>query len=189
MKCLKIIFFLLLIPLFSSNSLSQQSPENSSSSPSLSSNKKLTSHFKDGETARQNGEFQKALELFEKERIEAKKENNKKREVESLIKKALLNWNLGQLDISKNNYIEAFKISENENFIELQETCETTLEIFNHYTDGKNFRSSGEYNRSIESFIIAINLAKKLESKEHELKCLNYSPKTGQCNKVHFDLP
>ena len=172
MKHFEIVLFILLISFSSSNLLSRQNSKNFSPSIVQSLDEKIATYLKEGEIARQNGDFQKALELYEKEFIEAKKENNKNREVKSLIKKALLNWNLGQLDISKNNYIEALEISKRENFRDLHETCRTILEIFNLYADGKKFRSSGEYNQSIESFIIAISLAKKLDSKEHELKCL-----------------
>jgi len=172
MKHFKIVLFILLIFFSSSNLLSRQNSKYFSPGLVQSLDKKIATYLKEGEIAIQNGDFQKALELYEKEFIEAKKENNKKREVKSLIKKALINWNLGQLDISKINYIEALEISKQENFKDLHETCRTILEIFNLYEDGKKFRSSGEYNQSIESFIIAISLAKKLNSKEHELKCL-----------------
>ncbi len=172
MKHFKIVLFILLIFFSSSNLLSRQNSKNFSPSIVSSLGKKPATYLKEGEIARQNGDFQKALELYEKEFIEAKKENNKNREVKSLIKKALIHWNTGQLDISKNNYIEALEISKQENFRDLHETCRTILEIFTLYADGKKFRSSGEYDQSIESFNIAISLAKKLDSKEHELKCL-----------------
>ena len=172
MKHFKIVLFILLIFFSSSDLLSIQNSKYFSPNTVQFLDKKIATYLKEGEIARQNGDFQKALELYEKEFIKAKKENDKNREVKSLIKKALLNWNLGQIDISKNNYIEALEISKRENFRNLHETCRSILEIFNLYADGKKFRLSGEYNQSIDSFITAIRLAKKLNSKEHELKCL-----------------
>jgi len=172
MKYFNIFFTLFLICFSSSNLLSLQHFENSSFSSHQTSGEKLTTYLKEGEIAKQNGDFQKALELFEKENFEAKKEKDEKREIYSLIKLALIYWNIGKVNISKTKYTEALDIAREKNFKEFQDHCVTILEIFKHYSDGKNFRHSGKYTESIESFNNAVNLAKKLGSKEHELKCL-----------------
>jgi len=54
----------------------------------------------------------------------------------------------------------------------LEEESRTALEIYRLYKEGKKFRSSGKYQKSIENFQQAIHLARKLKSKEHEVKCL-----------------
>lgn len=49
---------------------------------------------------------------------------------------------------------------------------ETIIEIHNLYTQGKDYRESGEYEQSTDSFQKAIDLSKKINSPEHELKSI-----------------
>ena len=95
-----------------------------------------------------------------------------KEEVKCFIRLGLLYWNIGQLEESSEKYIQALSLAQKFNLKELEEESRTALEIYRLYKEGKKFRSSGEHQKSIESFQTAIDLASKSGSKEHEVKCL-----------------
>lgn len=120
------------------------------------------------------GEFEKSIDLFEKSFQTAEKLHDTEKECIALMKLGLLYWNTGKLNISTEKYSSALAIAKNFNLNKQQEEIKNALEIFNLYSEGKNFRSSRKYQESIESFRNAIELARKTGSREHELKCLRH---------------
>jgi CHAT domain-containing protein/Tfp pilus assembly protein PilF len=130
--------------------------------------------FKQGEESRVEGEFKKSIELFKDSLNLAKKIPDEKKECESLIKLGLLYWNTAKpkLEISKNYYEQALNIAQKFNLKNFQGECQNALSIYRLYDEGKKLRYSGEYQKSNESFQKAIDLSRKIGSKEHEVKCL-----------------
>jgi CHAT domain-containing protein len=83
-----------------------------------------------------------------------------------------LYWNIGKLEDSLINYKQAQYLAERYNFEKMQNKCQNAIKIYNLYKEGKGFRETNEYHKSIESFEKAIFLSRELNSKEHEVKCL-----------------
>jgi len=128
--------------------------------------------FKKGEYFRLEGEYEKSINFFEESLNLARKNASEKHEIESLLRLGLLFWNIGKLKESSDMYTKTLPIAQKLNLKIEQEKCLTALEIYKLYTDGKDYRLSGQYEKSIEIFKKAIDLAKKNYIKEYELKCL-----------------
>lgn len=133
---------------------------------------KYSELFNQGEIFRINGDFEKSLVYFEKSLDLARKKGSEKYEIDSLLKIALLSWNLGQLKESADYYSKALLIAQKLSLKETEEGCLQALNIYKLYNEAKEYRSSGNYQKSLESFQQAIDLARKIKSPEHELKCL-----------------
>ena len=131
---------------------------------------------------RKDGKFDKSIELFEKSLNIAMRYSDQEKECESLLKLGLLNWNIGKLKESAYHYERALKFAQKLNLIDLQVESQSALKIYSLYEEGKKFRSSGEYTKSIETFQQAIELARETGSKEHEVKCLR------QMSVTYFEL-
>ena len=129
-----------------------------------------TYYFNEADNSRKNGEFEKSISLLE-ELLQITRKNSDD-ECEIFLRLGLLYWNLGDLDQSSNYYKQALHLAERIGLKSKQQEAKTTIEIFNLYSDGKKYRSSGQYQQSIKSFQEAIYLAKEIRSREHEVKCL-----------------
>lgn len=148
---------LILMPLFSlENSVSQSYLE----------------QFNQAENLRLSGNFDKSIEYFKNCLSLAKKSGNKKEEMNSLMKLALLSWNIGQQKLAENYYSSSSSIARNLGLKNIEEDCNKAIQIYKLYSEGKDYRNSGDYQKSIESFKTAISLSKEINSPEHELKCL-----------------
>ena len=129
-------------------------------------------HFTLADKLKKDGKFEESIRLFEKSLSVAKKITDKKKECESLLKLGLLYWNIGLLKDSSVHYEHALKLAQKLNLKGLQAESQKALEVYRLYKEGKRFRSSDEYPKSIASFQQAIDIARETGSKEHELKCL-----------------
>lgn len=135
--------------------------------------------FTKAENLKKEGEFNKSIEFFEKSLNIARNLFDVEKECESIIKLGILYWNIGKLKQSTDYYRQANSIAQKFNLKIKQKKSRAAIEIFKLYTEGKKLytegkksRSLGLYQKSIESLQEAINLAKEIESKEHEVKCL-----------------
>jgi CHAT domain-containing protein len=128
--------------------------------------------FESGVTLRNEGSFKQAVHMFTQSLRLAKRINNEKEQAKCLLNLGILYWNIGKLEDSLNNYKKAQYLAERYNFEKMQNRCQNAIKIHNLYQEGKNFRASYEYHKSIESFEKAIFLSRENESKEHEVKCL-----------------
>lgn len=140
--------------------------------PASSFEQSYQSLYSRGESLQQNGDFDKAIVFFEKSLNLARKEGDFKKEIESLSKLGILYWNIGKLKESSNFYTSALSLSRKLNIKEKEEKFSTALQIYNFYSKGKEFRSQDQYQQSIDAFQKAIELSRKINSLEHELKCL-----------------
>jgi CHAT domain-containing protein/Tfp pilus assembly protein PilF len=149
---------------------------NSSSSRIIStSQEEYSEYFSQGEQSRLQGDYEEAIEFFIRALSFSRKNKNTGAEIESLIKLGLLYWNTGKPDDSADFYKKALAIAENEEIGEKKDEIQNYIQIYDFYQAGKGFRDDSfpaEHQKSIESFEKAIALAREIQSKEHELKCL-----------------
>lgn len=127
--------------------------------------------FYQAEQFKMKGEFKKSIETFEESLSIAKKILDEKKECKILLKLGILHWNIDQRDKSLKLYNEALFLAQKINLKDKQEECNIAIEICKLYDVGKKYRSSGEFQKSIETFLQAAILARKIESEEHEIKC------------------
>jgi CHAT domain-containing protein/Tfp pilus assembly protein PilF len=128
--------------------------------------------FKTGEDLRLRGEYEEAIKQFERALFLAQKTGNEEAKLDSLLKLGILYWNIGEPKVSSDKYAQALLIAQKLQLKEKANLCLIAMEVYDYYTQAKNNRSSGDYQKSIENFKGAINLAKTIGSREHELKCL-----------------
>ncbi len=119
-----------------------------------------------------NGNFEEAFQFFQKAHRIAESANNNQEKVNSLQKLALMLWNMGKIEESRETYAKALLVARKQNLIESIEYIAAILEIYELYSKAKEYRNDGDYERSIISFRESIYKARKIKSKEHELKCL-----------------
>jgi tetratricopeptide (TPR) repeat protein len=81
-------------------------------------------------------------------------------------------WNLGQMDLSVNNYQKAAATSRFFDFISVNPNAEEALKIHGFYAKAKEFRDAKQYQASIGLFEQAILSARSRGWINHELKCL-----------------
>ena len=128
--------------------------------------------FAQGEKLRLSGEFEKALALFKDCISLAAKDGARRDEAEARLKTGLLLWNLGWLKESEAAYRDALALAKSAGLDELARSAADALEIQDLYNKGKSFRDKEDYAQAIEHFKKAIDLAGKMDSPDHELKCL-----------------
>jgi len=93
-------------------------------------------------------------------------------ELHCLMGLGLDNWNSGRLQESKGYYSAAFDLSRRLSNKEIEGRCAGLLEVYRLYQEGKDFRSTEQYPQSIKCFAAAIELARSVNSPDHEAKCL-----------------
>jgi len=170
----KLITILIALSLFllSTNPYLLSLKEDTSINPSFQLKQQYAEFFNEGEKFRAQGEYEKSIEAFENSFDLAKRINNKINEMNSLQKLALLNWNIGQLDKSLEFYQKAGVIAEELNLKKRMEQLSNCWLIYKFYKEAKEYRNQGQNENSIKCFEKAIELARKIKSKEHEVKCL-----------------
>jgi CHAT domain-containing protein len=136
------------------------------------SEEKYSEYFKQGENLKLQGDYKKSIEHFEKALSIAKKNNYKKGEIESLIKLGLLNWNIGQIKKSSRILEKALSVTEKAQINEKKDKVSDYIQIYEFYHAGKDSLREEDYQKAIKDFEKAIELARKIKSEEHELKCL-----------------
>ena len=138
----------------------------------ISADIKYKNYFSAGEGYKRNGEFDKAIDFFYKAFYVAHENRNAVGKLDSLMNLGLMYWNIGELQQSSDKYAQALSLARILQIKEKIDLSQAALSIYDHYTQAKNERSSGNLQASIKSFKIAISMADKIRSKEHKLKCL-----------------
>ena len=126
----------------------------------------------EAEKAASSGQFEQALDLSMQAYSAAQKAKNAGGELISLVQQGFLYWNLGRMKESAETFTQALKIAQELRIPEKERICSVSLKIYDLYVQGKEDRDSGRYQTSIEGFRKAIDLARAINSKGHELKCL-----------------
>jgi len=130
--------------------------------------------FAQGIFFQSEGNFSQAADNFNSALSIAFKLKDREKQCHTLIKAGLMQWNMGNLEEAEAKYKKSLNLAEIINSVPLQKKCSAVLKIQSLYSQGRGFRSSGEYNKAINSFQQAIDLACSIHSKEHELKCLRH---------------
>ncbi|MFP4082937.1 MAG: DUF2225 domain-containing protein, partial [Candidatus Aminicenantes bacterium] len=117
------------------------------------------------------GRFQEAVQAFQQALMLAEEVKHHEK-IECYMRLGLLYWNTGKLNKSSSNYTKALSLAERFDQKDKVEECRKALDIYKLYMEGKRCRYSANYQKSIECLQEAINLARQLGSKEHEVKCL-----------------
>ncbi|MBA7632840.1 Photosystem I assembly protein Ycf3 [subsurface metagenome] len=149
-------------------------PFQNNSSPILNlySEEKNSEFFNQGENSKLKGDYEESIEYFKKALSLAQKNNDKKGEIESLIKLGLLYWNNGEMSKSISTFKESLSVVEKAQIEEKKDEASDYIQIYEFYRAAKDYRRQEKYQKSIENFEKSIELARKIESEEHELKCL-----------------
>ncbi|MDH4219239.1 MAG: CHAT domain-containing protein [Candidatus Aminicenantes bacterium] len=129
-------------------------------------------YFHSGEIFLKEGDFQNAINEFKKGLSLAEEYDYQEGKISCCMRLGLLYWNTGELEESSQLYKRAILLAERFNFKSYEEECKKSLDIFEFYSKGKEYRSSSNYKKSIESFHKAIELARQIGSDAFEVKCL-----------------
>jgi len=155
------IFFILL----SLNSGSIHSLENLSKET-------FNNNFKNAVIKQHEGDFIEAQKIFQNCLKISKHLLEKESEGKTLLKLGIIFWNTSDLSESTISYKDALKLANNNNLENIRKEAEAALEIYNNYNKAKKLRSSGDISNSNSLFEKTIQKARKIGSKEHELKCI-----------------
>lgn len=150
----------------------------------------------EGRELRQKGKFAQARDSFNEAFKLTKDGQDPKHRLLCLINLGGLSWNLGLVRESVNYYEEGLSLARELGLVDEQKECATAIQIYKLYAQAKDLREQNHREESIRNFRKAINLAKKIKSPEHELKCLrqlslNYSEGEEEffrLNKQGLDL-
>jgi CHAT domain-containing protein len=145
---------------------------NSSVSQSFDSEEKYSEYFNQGENSKLQGDYEESIKYFKKALSLARKNNDKKDEIESLIKLGLLYWDDGEMSKSINAFKESLFVVEKAKIDQKKDEVSDYIQIYEFYQAARDYCRQEKYQKSIENFEKAIELARKIESEEHELKCL-----------------
>jgi len=172
MKDLIRLFIVSLILLLAPSKFLYPFQNDSSARLYSSSEEKYSEHFSQGGNLKLKGDYKESIKYFEKALSLAQKNNYKKGEIESLIKLGLLNWNVGQMKKSIRILEKALSVTKKSQIDQKKDEVSEYIQIYKLYRAAKDYRSEEDYQKSVENFENAIELARKIESQEHELKCL-----------------
>ena len=134
--------------------------------------KKFWASFDSAEVLLRRGDYQIAKGKFEEALGFAGESGYIEGSVQCYMRLGLLFWNTSELGESAKFYKKALSLAETHDKTRYEQECQKSLDIYQLYSEGKEYRSSGNYKNSIESFKKAIELAKEIGSEAHEMKCL-----------------
>ena len=129
-------------------------------------------NYKMAEIKQSEGDFIETKKILQNCLNIAKHLLDKEKEGKILLKLGIIFWNTGELSESTIRYKDALELATDNNLENIRREAELALEIYNNYDKAKKFRSSGDISNSNSLFEKAIQIARKIGSKEHELKCL-----------------
>jgi len=126
-----------------------------------------------GKKYQSEGNFKQAIQEIRQALILSREiDQSRNEEIKCYMRLGLLYWNISRLHESSEHYTKALFLAKKFHLEDKQEECLKFLEIYNLYNKGKKHRSSGDHEGSIVFFNNAISVARKIKSKEHEVKCL-----------------
>jgi len=203
MKLLRaILIALLMMPWFFSWLFSSTKDVSASVSPQ---NGQLREFFDLGEANRREGNFAQAIDYYKKCLSLAASSGSKKEELEASIQLSISIWNLGVdssgnsiLKYSEESFQKASILAHDIGNRDQESFCLDAVNIHKLYNAAKDLRKNGDYAKSIDNFQKAIDLARKNESPDLELKCLrqmsvcyweeNDFPEFFNLNKKAYEL-
>lgn len=120
----------------------------------------------------QEGNFEAAFFLLGQAEELTKKIEDWPQETYVLMDRGRLAWAIGLVEDSKELYSRALKTASRLNLIKESEECRLALRIIELYNQGKFDRFKGDLDSSLLHLTEAVEVARKMKSREHELKCL-----------------
>jgi CHAT domain-containing protein/Tfp pilus assembly protein PilF len=132
----------------------------------------LEAKMREGNALREQGEFYSALTALEEALRLAELCADGKAQVACLTGLGTLSWDIGKIKDSDQLYRRALSLGRNLGLKKDEERCAAYVKICECYVRGKEACASGRHRESISQFSMAIGLARKLDSPEHEVKCL-----------------
>jgi len=121
---------------------------------------------------KESGNFKGAIEQYEIVRRISHDLENRPEETHALMLLGVLNWNLGKVNDSFDNFKEAQALASQSNLKEEERYCSAIMELHAFFSKGMDNRSSGKFKDSITYFEKAVDLARQIGSLDHEAKCL-----------------
>jgi len=128
--------------------------------------------IRSGESQWRGGNFEEAFARLNAARNLAQKMKAAEKEVKCTVLLGKLCWALGRLEDSQKFYSDALTAARNLSLKKETEESRVALKIWVFYSQGKANRFAGQHEKSILNFKAAIQLARQIDSKEHEVKCL-----------------
>jgi len=132
----------------------------------------IETEIKLGMVLREQGEFHQAISVFERALNLARIRDDGVAQLECLMNLGILHWDIGQVKKSDEIYRQALLLSQKLGLREREAQCASYIKIYGAYVRGKEACALSLHQDSIAQFSMAIDLAKKMNSPEHELKCL-----------------
>ncbi len=127
---------------------------------------------REGQALQQEGEFLESILKFQRVYELAVANENLDLQLESLKRLGILHWNIGKIEDSVQYYKAALEIADELNLEQDHSFCSTVLSLTGYYSQGREYNRQKAFLKSVDSFQSALELSRKVESREHELKCL-----------------
>lgn len=146
------------------------------STPETKAKSQISSLVQAGLEMRAKGNFDNSILTFSRAlnlMLDAKEK--KDYETDILINLGVLYWNIGQIKISLDFFVKAESSSKEHGLVDKIQFCRSAIELTNLYLKAKGLRDdpkSKDYPQSIKAFEQAIEIARKIGSGEHAVKCL-----------------
>lgn len=120
----------------------------------------------------QEGSFEAAFSLFGRARELAERMEDGEKEARILMDMARLTWVLNQEDGSRELYFRAREIFQDLKLEAETELCRLALRLLDLYNSGRTNRLRGRLAESSRNLEEALQIARRIRSPEHEVKCL-----------------
>jgi CHAT domain-containing protein/tetratricopeptide (TPR) repeat protein len=121
---------------------------------------------------RLSGEYSASKDVYLKCLELSRKKDLVTSQVDALIGLALAEWDLGNLIEYDAFLTRASEIAKRSADAQRINICKAFNDIYVSYQEGKKYRTTEQYSNAIGSFKQAIDLARKADSQEHEVKCI-----------------
>jgi len=147
-----------------------------SSTPETKAKNQIPSLFQTGLEMRAKGNFDDAILTFSRA-LKLMRDAREKKDYETdiLINLGVLYWNIGLTKDSLDYFVKAESSSKEQGLKSKSQFCRSVIQLTNLYFKAKSLRDdpkSKDYPESIKAFEQAIDIARKIGSGEHEVKCL-----------------
>ncbi|MFO7865834.1 MAG: CHAT domain-containing protein [Candidatus Aminicenantes bacterium] len=129
----------------------------------------FNSQYTDGIYFQKTGEYEKAIDSFTSALGSG---DTVPLKIRCLNKLGVLFWNTGDIQKAEEAYKSAFDYSVKSSRIKDSNKFKYLLEIIENYNNGKTARQNKDQIKSIKYFTKAAFISQKLNSREHQLKCL-----------------
>jgi CHAT domain-containing protein/tetratricopeptide (TPR) repeat protein len=136
--------------------------------------------FAQAKVLQNDGFLNEPIISFNNALLLARKLRDQNAEIQCLMALGILSWDKGDADLSTNYYAEALKIAQEKRFFKEAEICNIAISIHLLFKEAKKFRLNKNYAKAKDRYLSATNLARRINSVNHEVKCLR------QMSSIYF---